>query len=341
MNIGFLLPGNFAAGNPGNGVLAQARFQAQALENLGHNVIRMTPWEPAPRGSIDVLQFFLGGYVFNNIQNVAHHLHCPLFFASIIDSNQSNFSYRLAALLGNLVPRFDTIPGVFRSQALNATNTIVRSQHEFERIAKGLGVPEAKIRLVLNGITPAADTNPQRAREQLSLPERFVLHVSAYTQARKNVHRLVEAAGQLGYPLVIAGYAPQDERLDKLMKHIGNYPNVRVLGFQSRQMLNDLMAACEVFALPSTHEGTGLVALEAGALGAKIVITQNGGPKDYFLDYADYVNPGSLESIKAALKAAWERPSNGQLRAHIVNNLSWEQSAKGLIEVYEASLNRI
>jgi glycosyltransferase involved in cell wall biosynthesis len=86
------------------------------------------------------------------------------------------------------------------------------------------------------------------------------------------VLRLIEAAGSLGYPLVIAGHAPENEALEKIRTTAARYSNIQFFGFLSRDQLDDLYAACEVFALPSTHEGTGLAALDEVACGAKIVI---------------------------------------------------------------------
>lgn len=338
MNIGFLLPGSFAAGNPANGVLTQAAHQAQALEKIGHKVIRMNPWEPLSKGDIDILHFFVGGHGLFGIGSIARHLKCSMVFAPIIDSNQNNCNYRWAARLGGLITKFDTVPGIFRKQALGSDVIVVRSQHEFNRVHKGLGIKIDKIHIVLNGIIPAKDAQASRVRMQMELPEKFILTVSAYTQPRKNVDKLIRAAGELGYPLIIAGYAPPDEAKQKIHQLASKYKQIKLLGFLSRETINDLMAACEVFALPSTHEGTGLAALEAAAIGAKIVITENGGTKDYFGDMAEYLNPMKIQSLKKALHHAWVKPKNNQLMNYIKSHLSWERSAESLVNAYKKTL---
>ena len=338
MKIGFLLPGSFAAGNPANGVLAQATNQARALEKAGHTVIRMNPWEPVLKDKIDVLHFFMGGHRLYKIENSCRHLKCPIVFAPIIDSNQTNYNYRLAAFLGELIPKFDTIPGIFRQQALGSDVTVVRSQHEFNRVHKGLGIPADRIHVVLNGVAPLKNAQADRVRLQMKLPERFILNVSAYTQPRKNVAQLIRAVGELGYPLVIAGHAPNDEAKQKIHRLASKYKQIKLLGFLSRETINDLMAACDIFALPSIHEGTGLAALEAAAVGAKVVITKKGGAKDYFGDMVDYVNPIKIESVKKALQRAWLRPKDNHLKSYVENHLSWEKSAERLVEVYQSLL---
>src|SRR5580698_8688632 len=119
MRIGFLLPTSFAVGSRGSGIVEQARRQADALESLGHTVVRLNPWEWQDERELDVLQFFLGGPAMAGL--VEHRNLCKpgvLVFAPIIDSNESFLAYRIAASLGGLSGRFSTVPGILRRQAL-------------------------------------------------------------------------------------------------------------------------------------------------------------------------------------------------------------------------------
>ena len=51
MKIGFLLPANYALTGPGNGVRVQAQRQADALQQLGHEVVCMEAWQNYDLGS--------------------------------------------------------------------------------------------------------------------------------------------------------------------------------------------------------------------------------------------------------------------------------------------------
>jgi len=335
MKIGFLLPANFAVGNPANGVRAQAAFQADALERAGHEVVRMTPWEQYDLPGFDVIQFFQGGFAHHNIGTVKKQFANLLVFAPIIDSNESNRRYHLAAKLGGWADKIYTVPGVFREQALASDLVVCRSEHERERIAKGLNIPVEKTQIVLNGVNVPEQGGHNGARVNLDLPDEFLLHVSAYTQERKNVLRLVEAVGPTGKPLIIVGSAAQGTILEKLHQMIRRFPNVRLLGLLERNLLNSLYASCKVFCLPSIHEGTGLAALEAGSYGANVVITRHGGTPDYFRDFAEYVDPYDVGSIRRAVERAWEKPRTNVLRNHIFSNLTWDHSARSLIQAYK------
>lgn len=355
MRIGFLLPANYSVGNPGNGVRAQARFQAQALRRLGHEVIELSPWNDCAHG-LDVVHFFQGGFGHYGIEPARNAGYRALVFAPIIDSNEPNSRYRLAAQLGSLSSKVFTIPAVLRTQCRNSDMVVCRSQHEHTRIVEGLGIDPSKVRIVLNGVerlaafAPAASsavvcsTTPDlatNATAQLigTLPSSgFILHVSAYTQERKNVLRLVEAVGPLAIPLVIAGAARAGPVLERLKTLTSQYPHVQLLGFVDDTSLHALYRACKVFCLPSLHEGTGLVALEAAARGARIVITRNGGPPDYFGALAHYADPLDIENLRRAVLSAWNAPSSDALRQHVTTELTWDRSAAALVEAYEAAL---
>ena len=341
MRIGFLLPSQFAVGNPGNGILEQARNLALAMEQRGHEVIRLNPWEHCPKANLDVLHFFLGGAQLYGIERGRKEANRPcLVFSPIIDSNYSNTLYRFAARCGEVHPRVFTIQGLLRQQALASDVVVCRSRHERHRIMEGLGIPESKVAVVLNGIDVQAVPSSVMADVKLnfSLPDKFVLHISSYTQERKNTLRLVDAVDKLGIPLVIAGHSEPGAVHTKLSQKAQHSKNIRMLGFIDKQTRNALYALCHVFCLPSHHEGTGLAALEAGLLGAHLVITKNGGPPDYFGPHAVYVNPFELEDISHALQQVWNQPRHDALRDHIAKNLTWHRSAEKLEAVYSEHL---
>ncbi|HMN95532.1 MAG TPA: glycosyltransferase family 4 protein [Phycisphaerales bacterium] len=340
MRIGFILPANYCVSGPGNGVRVQALCQAAALRRLGHDVRTLDPWTPYQRGSLDVVQFFLGGGANHGIELMRSAGLGTLVFAPIIDSNEPNSRYRWAARLGSVVPKVFTVPSIFRSQATGSDLVICRSRHEERRLVEGLGVPKERIRIVLNGVDPPAPGDPGEAIRLHRLPpEGWLLHVGKYGDPRKNALGLIEAVGPTGLPLVIAGNAEETPYKARVIEAARRHPNVTLLGVQPPELLQALYAGCRVFCLPSVHEGTGLVALEAAVHGAAVVITRHGGPPDYFGDLAEYVDPDDVAGIRQAILRSWERPRDGKLRAHVLENLTWDRSASALLDAY-ASVRR-
>ena len=268
-----------------------------------------------------------------------------LVFSPILDTNESNARYRLAAAIGGIIPKLHTIQGEYRKQALGSDIVICRSRYEQEKVVRGLGVALSKTAIVLNGVrppetTPATPSLLRRLRQQWSLDNDYLLHVSEYTSERKNVIRLAQAVGPLNLPLVIAGWSQPGPVLDRLKKISERYRNIRLLGFLAKEELLALYSECRVFCLPSLHEGTGLVALEAASYGANVVITRNGAPPDYFGRYAEYVDPLNVGEICEAVKRAWSKPRADSLRERVINELTWEESARNLLRTYRTAVER-
>jgi glycosyltransferase involved in cell wall biosynthesis len=340
MRIGFLLPANFSIGNPANGVRVQADRQARALRAIGHEVFFLSPMDNAQQLELDILQFFVGGFAHYGIEESIHSSAKKYVFAPIIDSNQSNIAYRFAAWIGKTIPKLESIPGVLKTQCEMADLVVCRSEHERQRIIRGLGIDGSKVKMVLNGvdIEPIEDVEFEPMTGFQSLPGKYVLHVSAYTQPRKNTIRMVRALLPTGLPIVLAGVAKESPTLEKLRKLEELHDNLFLFSYVSNEELEELYRNCKVFCLPSIHEGTGLVALEAGIRGANIVVTENGGPPDYFGPMAKYVDPTSEKSIRDAVTSAWKESENPALRTHLMNELSWSRSAEALSNAYKILL---
>jgi glycosyltransferase involved in cell wall biosynthesis len=321
----------------GHGVVAQARQQAEALESIGHTVDLLSPWQLQDVKDLDVLHFFAGCTLYPALNDEFPNRRRTLVaYSPIIDSNQSFTAYRLAANLGSFSPRFLTIPGIGRLQAQHSDVVICRSQHEQRRVRESLRVPMAKLEIVLNGCSEPRklEVSVDSMMNSLELPQDFVLHISAFTQDRKNVLRLSQAAADLGFPLVIAGHAKTGPILDELKQRMRQGQRIILLGFVDEATKAALYSRCRVFCLPSHHEGTGLVAVEAASYGANLVITRNGGPPDYFLEMAEYVDPFDLADIRRGLAVAWDRPKDGRLKSHLLGALTWEHSARSLADAY-------
>ncbi|MCS7258697.1 MAG: glycosyltransferase, partial [candidate division WOR-3 bacterium] len=124
----------------------------------------------------------------------------------------------------------------------------------------------------------------------------------------------------------------------KCLKLIKNRPKTIVISDldYANPILASAYAACDTFILPSYYETPGLSALEAGLAGAKVVITQFGGTKEYFKEYAHYINPYSVSSIRKTLEEALNKKKNSLLQNHIRQNYLWQKSAKVLIDIYKS-----
>jgi len=208
------------------------------------------------------------------------------------------------------------------------------SKTEGEMITKHFGIKSEKIHPVPNGADERfSRANPRIFEDEYGIKD-FLLYVGRI-EPRKNVLNLIKAVKDK--PLVIIGDAPDHEKkYEELCKKEAS-DNVKFLGRmnQSDPRLESSYAACDTFVLPSWYETPGIVALEAGLAGAKIVITSRGSTKDYFENYVEYVDPTNIKGIKEKIEISLKKEKTNELRTHILNNFLWKHVALKTKEAYE------
>jgi glycosyltransferase involved in cell wall biosynthesis len=161
----------------------------------------------------------------------------------------------------------------------------------------------------------------------------------ARIEGLKNQLNLVRAMRDLPWPLVLIGKpAPNHLRYFASVKRDAG-PNVHLLGEIPHDQLPRYYRAAKVHALASWMETTGLSSLEAGAMGCNVVITDKGDTREYFGSDAFYCDPGSIESIRAALVKAYEAPVAPVLRERILRQYTWERTAEKTLEGYSLALS--
>ncbi|MCC6738488.1 MAG: glycosyltransferase family 4 protein [Planctomycetia bacterium] len=116
--------------------------------------------------------------------------------------------------------------------------------------------------------------------ELLGGPFRRLVAAAGRMVYQKDFGTLLKAAALLPPDVLvaIAGDGPQKARLAA-----GAPKNVRFLGQVAHGEVRDLFRACDVFALSSVYEGTGLVMVEAAAARKPIVATDVAGAADVVL----------------------------------------------------------
>jgi phosphatidylinositol alpha-1,6-mannosyltransferase len=149
---------------------------------------------------------------------------------------------------------------------------------------------------VLPNTVSAAFTcgNRAAARAGLGLGDAFVLLTVARLDARgggyKGHERVLRALPGLIAPegraitYLIAGTGDDRARLEAIVAELGLGPQVRFLGKVADDDLPDLYRAADLFIMPSTGEGFGIVYLEAMACGTPALGLDCGGVADALVD---------------------------------------------------------
>lgn len=170
------------------------------------------------------------------------------------------------------------------------------------------GVPAAAIEIVPDALDPqrvVAHGERDAVRKALGVPEPALLVLAvAQLMHRKGIDVLLAAAARLGDPrlvFAIAGEGPEARALRQLADQLKLGDAVLWLG--RRQDVGDLLAACDVFVLPSRAEGLGVAALEALGAARPVVATRVGGLADLIVDGESglLVPPEDVAALAAAI----------------------------------------
>jgi phosphatidyl-myo-inositol dimannoside synthase len=240
------------------------------------------------------------------------------------------------------------LPWLRRGALLKADLVFAPSSDTGRRLNEAQGVPGEKIRVLPWPLNPAFLRLAERAAD-LPLPVSFprarvVLTVGrwAASERYKGTGELISAVVQLrseiaDIHLVAVGGGDDLPRLRKLAGELGVANRVHFLENLSREELAACYAHADVFVLPSSGEGFGLVFLEAMAFGKPVVGAARGGITDIVEDGINGLlvpphTPGLLAQVlERLLQNDTLRAEMGARGAEIVRrNYSFEGFQDGL-----------
>lgn len=332
MKIGFIYSGFI--NTPGDGVVSQARKWKHALEMRSHEVIFLNPWEYNDLTTFDIIQIFSFDSQSAPLINNLYKKNNNIVVAPIVDPDYSIFNCWLRTHCGiNKLSLSNRFHGL-RSVKDKIKYVLTRSEFESSYIVKGFGFSPQQCKIVM--LNPGISSP---VKFDLSEKEPFCFHMSLVTDERKNVKRLIDAAVKYNFKLILAGAIHFEEEREKFSKLIEGHDNISYLGFISEEQKADLYRRAKVFALPSINEGVGLVALEAAMYGCDIVITNIGGPKEYYGNLAEIVDPYNIDSIgQSVVKLLSNHTYQPDLSEKISKEFSIETSGLQLESIYQSIL---
>jgi glycosyltransferase involved in cell wall biosynthesis len=192
-------------------------------------------------------------------------------------------------------------------------------------IASGLiadyGWPATKIEVVHNAVEVErfdGAASPALREELGAAATQPLVLTTARLSDQKGLPVLLEAASEVPDAVfALAGEGPERSRLEGLAERLGVADRVRFLG--RREDVPELLATCDVFALPSLYEGTSLAVLEAMAARRAVVSSAIGGTEELIDDGRSglLVPPGDAGALSAALRRLLGDPGlREQLAGH-------------------------
>lgn len=330
MKIAYILGTNEVLTGQGNGIKSQALTWANSLQELNQEVALINPWENYKWSEFDVIHLFGSSNTwFLGFAERLQKMNPNIVWSPICDDITNAQIQRLKTYIGCNKLHLFSLPFI-RKQAYPLFKKIfVRSDYEKEYLVKAYN---ANIQNIIKiPLSTSYDT-----KCEFYPKENFCLHISSIYQARKNVLRLIQAANKYGFKLILAGNTGSEKEFAPLKKEIGNNPNIQVLGFISEEEKINLYKRAKVFALPSIMEGVGIVAVDAAMYGCEIIITNIGGPKEYYKNQAFIVNPYNVDDIGQSILKAINNPTPFQpkLSEYIYKEYNRMHIAQLLLQIY-------
>ncbi len=315
-----------------NGIRMQAQVWAEELIRKGNHVVFINPWERIEWNNLDIIHIF--GQNENTLGwcRALSQYKVSIVFSPIIDTIQSVRKYRMVASLNVPFLRLSTVNNKVKRANQYISTWLARSEYEASYISGAYNVPISKISIIpLSFRIPTIDNYP--------IKKKYCLHVSNITDGRKNVMRLMKAAIKYKFELILAG-SNNEKEFKPFKEIIDANDNITYLGRVSEDKLVELYKEAKVFALPSICEGVGMVAVEAAAYGCDIVVTELGGPKEYYDGNAFVVNPYDIDAIgQNILQAMSETSKQPMLMEHIKKEYNLSTCVDKLMGNYIKTIN--
>jgi exopolysaccharide biosynthesis WecB/TagA/CpsF family protein len=213
-----------------------------------------------------------------------------------------------------------------------------------EDLIKFWHIPSEKISVVYNGFTRLNQVKCEKKKE--------ILYISRIEHPGKNHLNLLKAFELLPenlrdeYNLVMAG-APWNGA-DKVFEYAENSPckeHFKFTGFVNFEELPKLYGESMMYIFPSFFEGFGLSLLEAMNLELPCACSNKSSLKELGENAAILFDPDSPKEIAAAMEKIL---SDSNLQQQLIQKgrekaekFSWENTGKGLVEIYERKITHI
>jgi glycosyltransferase involved in cell wall biosynthesis len=234
--------------------------------------------------------------------------------------------------------------------AVKCTNRVIAVSGAAKGFCVALGVPDSKAEIIPNGVDLSifnTDVDGSTMRAKLGIGQEPLVVTTIRLVKRKGPMHLVNTFSKVlkaipNAKLAMAGVGPEAANLRAQIRKLNMERSVVMLGGLQRKQVAELMAAANVFVLPSMVESFGMVLLEAMAIGTPIVCTRTQGALEIIKDDKDSLAAPVADSdalADAIVRVLSDRRLAARLRKNglktVHERFSWEKTAKMTLTLYE------
>ena len=290
-----------------------------------------------------------GGY------DIVHgmHMYSPLALTAIFSGHR----WRVATVLTNHTSH--AARGAWHAVYQPIKAIIKRADHfiAVSQAAKALylslGIDESKISIIPNGVDVSKfnlKIDGSKARAWLKVGSDPLAVSIMRIEKRKGPKYLVTAFSKVleAIPrakLVFVGGGPDKEKISRQIKELKIEKSVLMLGPISHDKVPEVVAAADVFVLPSLVDSSPLVLPEAMAMGAPIVCTRVGGISEMVNDQFNgfMVKPADADALaNGIIRVLTNKEFSRKIRVNALKTVhekfTWEKIAERTLAVYEKAL---
>lgn len=178
-------------------------------------------------------------------------------------------------------------------------------------------------------------------------PIPLLVTVSRLSEPRKNVDKIIKALAQLNadtdFRYSIIGDGAFKPQLESLVTSLGLENKINFLGRQPTEQVIESMREADLFALPSStlpdsHEGFGIVYLEAAACGTPSLATRQAGAVEAIDDGKSgfFVDDPTVDNIKHALQSFLDSRVIFNIKdcRHFAEQFTWQKVVEKALPYY-------
>ena len=232
---------------------------------------------------------------------------------------------------------------------LRSADRLVAVSQASARFSHLLGFPRKRITVIPNGVDLSCFNGKIDAlltRKELGIDDKPLVVTASRLIKRKSPGLLISAFARVlkvmpDAKLVIAGSGREENDLSRRVRDLNIADSVFMVGGMGKEEVAQLMAAANVFVLPSKLESFGLSLLEASAAGVPVVCSNAGGVPEVFRDgfNALLYPPGDYDAMaKAIVHVIQDTELAKKISANALKTarrFTWEMTAKQILRVYE------
>ncbi len=250
-------------------------------------------------------------------------------------------------------PHNRSIHGVERWLTASAARVIVCSAFMRGEVQREFDLPADRVDVVHNGVDVlrwhARPRAVAAARARFASPETPLITYAGRLVYEKGVQHAIAALPRLrlrhpGLRFVVIGDGPYRGELEQQVLDARLCDAVTFTGFLAGHDLPAVMAASDCYVVPSIYEPFGMVALEAGAVGAPVAVAATGGLAEIIEDGVTGVtftgqDPDALADAVSSLliDTEYSRTLARRARRRVREEFNWAAIAAQTVTVYAAA----